>query len=692
VINVVGLDNISFESTQWLHQGNDSTLPQASWYFFKNDIWRFPLGSNPNYGDELGSSIIFADSIPILSLIFKSVKIFLPEDFQYISFWYFICFYFQLYFSYRILKFFTNSDFYSAVGSLFFIITPIFVWKIQMVPALAGHWVLLFSLYLSLKCSPEKAKLSWYFLILLSSLINFYFMIMVFFSYFLLRIIYLNFNKKSIFSLIGDFFILGILLLFTLYFVGYFEIRIADTVAIGFGRDKLNLLGIFDSANTPSQFYWSWFMPDLKHAWGEETEGFNYFGLGQLMLVLFAILFFYTKKYQSNLQSIKTNKEIKALLIISLFFTLWALSNKISFGPYTILEIPLNKYIFGLLSIVRPTGRLFWIVNYFILLLSLIIIFRCFDNKKSLFIISLFLFVQIADTSRGVIKRINYFSPIDENRLLKDKLWGDLFKNYKILKSTYPSNYSALFTKLSYSIEKYKIEKTNLVKLARINRKAVADAKYNLYSSFRKKKLSTDTVYVVDGLGHLKNLKYIFKDTNVGFFYRDDIWVMVANEKERMNQKDNKLFNEIELSLLEINKKYNFNAKNKNNYNGFGWSHNSGKSGVWSEGKISTLLFKTDKKYKNLKLSIDFLPHITKKNAFFEFEIFVNNLFFKKIKLTNGKLEQNIEIIIKEEFMDANKMKIDFQFKNIVSPYDVLTSPDSRKLGILLKNIIISPV
>ena len=87
---------------------------------------------------------------------------------------------------------------------------------------------------------------------------------------------------------------------------------------------------------------------------------------------------------------------------------------------------------------------------------------------------------QITDTSRGIIKRINYFSPIDENRLLKDKLWGDLFKDYKILKSTYPSNYSALFTKLSYSIEKYKIEKTNLVKLARINRKAVADAKYNL--------------------------------------------------------------------------------------------------------------------------------------------------------------------------------------------------------------------
>jgi hypothetical protein len=195
----------------------------------------------------------------------------------------------------------------------------------------------------------------------------------------------------------------------------------------------------------------------------------------------------------------------------------------------------------------------------------------------------------------------------------------------------------------------------------------------------------------VDGLGHLKNLKYIFKDTDVGFFYRDEIWVMVANEKERMNQRDNKLFDEIELSLLEINKKYNFNFKKKDDYTGFGWSHNSGKPGIWSEGEISTLLFKTGTKYKNLRLIMNFVPHITKKNTIFEFEIFVNNLLIKKVKLANEKLEQNTEIIINKELVDSNEIKIDFKFKNLVSPYDVLESPDSRKLGILLKDIIINP-
>ena len=36
--------------------------------------------------------------------------------------------------------------------------------------------------------------------------------------------------------------------------------------------------------------------------------------------------------------------------------------------------------------------------------------------------------------------------------------------------------------------------------------------------------------------------------------------------------------------------------------------------------------------------------------------------------------------------------KINFNFKNLVSPYEVLESPDSKKLGMLITNIKINPV
>ena len=690
VIGVVGIENISFQNTKWLHSLETGTH-QLGWYFFKNDIWRFPLGSNPNYGSDLGNVIVFSDSIPILALFFKLFKSFITENFQYFSLWYFICFYLQLFFSFKILKKFTNSIPYSLIGSLFFLVTPIFIYRINFHAALSGQWILLLTLYLGLTYKVNKEKLSWTLLIILSSLINFYFTTMIVLVYSLLRIFDLKFEKENFYRLIRDFFIIAPLLLLTLYVVGYFEIRMPDTLGVGFAYHKLNLLSIFDPVNSIYSISWSWFLPDIKLFPGEEIEGFNYFGLGQIMLVLFGFFLFLNKNYKSNLLSIKNNKEIKIFFIISLFLTLWALSNKISLGPYT-LEIPLHKYIFGMLSIVKSTGRMFWIVNYLLLILSLVIIFKCFDKKKSFLIISLFLVIQVADISAGLKNYLRPFVPFTPTADLNEQIWSDLTKKYKILKTTYLVNWSKLLGRFSYFVEKHNIEKTNIVALGKMNRKAAAESRYQSYNNFRNKNLASDTIYAVDNLGHLRHLKYIFKNENVGFFYRDDVWAMVINEKERMNENDKQMFEKIEPKLLEINQIKNLSFANEDSYYGFGWSHNLGKPGIWSEGPISTLFFKTDKNYGDLKLEISCLPYITKKNNILEFDVYVNNSFNKNIKLTNNNQNEKIEILIDEKVVENNETKIDFNFKNPVSPYEAFESPDSRKLGVLMKNIKISPV
>ena len=134
-----------------------------------------------------------------------------------------------------------------------------------------------------------------------------------------------------------------------------------------------------------------------------------------------------------------------------------------------------------------------------------------------------------------------------------------------------------------------------------------------------------------------------------------------------------------------------FTTRDNNNYYGFGWSHNLGKPGIWSEGPVSTLLFRTDKNHGDLKLEIICKPYITKKSNILEFDVYVNNTFNQNLKLTKKNQDEKLEVLIKEEFIDNNEIKIDFKFKNLVSPYEVLESPDSRKLGILVKNIKITP-
>lgn len=691
LINVVGADNISFKSTEWLYIG-ESSQHQLGWHFFKNDVWRFPLGSNPNYGNGFSNSIVFSDAIPILALFFKSFKSFIPENFQYFSFWYFICFFLQLFFSFKIIKKFTGSDLYSVIGSFFFLISPIFIYRVDEHVALASQWILLFALYLGLTQKTDKTKLPWIFLIILSSLINLYFTAMVAAVYSLLRIFNLQFERNFFLKLIKDFFIIATLLILTLYIVGYFEIRVADSLSAAFGKYKLNLLSFFDPVNSMFNISWSWFLPDIKLSRSEEIEGFNYFGLGQIAMFLFVPTLFFNKKNKTNLFSIKNNREIKSFVLISLIFTLWALSNKISFGSYTLIEIPLNKYILGVFSLFATTGRMFWIVNYFLLILSIIIIYKCFKKKTSLLIIALFLIIQAADTSAGLKDKIKSFKPSKRAIFLKDQIWDDLFAKYKIVKTTYPVGWSRLLSSFAYSMEHYNIEKTNIVNFARSNRKASSETRYYLYDNFRKAHLALDTVYIVDGLGHLRHLKHIFKNENVGFFHRDNVWSMVMNEKKLMNDNDKNEFKLIKPKLLVVNEKKNLNFEDKDNYYGFGWSHNLGKAGIWSEGPISTLLFRTEEDYGTLKLEISCRPYITKKNAISEFDIYVNNTFNQNMKLTNKNQDKKIEIIINEKLIENNEIKIDFNFKNLVSPYEVLESPDSRKLGILMKNIKINPV
>jgi len=559
------------------------------------------------------------------------------------------------------------------------------LWKLQNVPALTGHWVLLFALYLGLTKNVVKSKLSWILIIILSCLINFYFMVMVLGTYSILRILNLNFYKQEIFTFIKDFFIIFTLLALVLYAIGYFEIRIADTMALGFARDKLNLLSIFDSNNVIAGGYdWSLFLPDIKLTQGEEGEGFNFLGLGQILLLFFSIFLFFNKKYRGNLESIKNNREIKNFFIISIFFTLWALSTKISFGTYTILDIPLNKYIYGLFSVVRPTGRLFWIVNYFLIIISLIILFKCFNKKISISIIAALLLIQIVDTSKAIKKRIDFFNPIDKTRHPKDELWGKLFTNYKILKTTYPKNYSTHFTTFAYLTELYNIKKTNLVKLARIDRKAIADARYDLYRQLINKKISNNTVYIIENLNHLRHLKNIYKNNDVGFFYRDNVWSMVLNKKDLMNDNDKNKFEKIKNKSLELDKVYNINFKDKNNFLGLGWTHNQGKKGIWSDGEVSTLLFGIDQKNKDLKLEITSNIFNSTKESIFEFEIYLNGSFYKKIKLLDNK---KFEILLKKQLMDNSDLVIDFKFKDLLSSYELMQSPDARKIGILIKQI-----
>ena len=286
---VLGINNLSFVNTNWL-AARDVTTDLISWKFFKNDIWRFPLGSNPNYGLDVASGIAFSGSIPIMALIFKLFANVLPDNFHYFGLWIFICFFLQSYFAFIIIYNKTESLYFSIVGSLFFLLSPILINRMGLHLSLSAHWLILMSFYIETKKNLSNKSIYWAALISLSSLIHFYFTVMLLgiFFLFLLGNIKKNISYKKSFEQIC---LILSSLTFTMFVVGYFNVPFTDAFAYGYGNYALDISSIFSqsSSSVNGKIDWSFLIPNTKML-GQES--FAYLGLGGIFLLIFLIIIF----------------------------------------------------------------------------------------------------------------------------------------------------------------------------------------------------------------------------------------------------------------------------------------------------------------------------------------------------------------------------------------------------------------
>ena len=74
------------------------------WHAFRNVPWAWPF----NYQDLLawptGISIIYTDSNPFFSFIFKALSPLLPDNFQFIGPWFLLCVVMQFFFAWKLVR------------------------------------------------------------------------------------------------------------------------------------------------------------------------------------------------------------------------------------------------------------------------------------------------------------------------------------------------------------------------------------------------------------------------------------------------------------------------------------------------------------------------------------------------------------------------------------------------------------
>ncbi len=676
---ILGINNLSFSNTSWL-SAHDVSTDIISWKFYRDDFWRFPIGSNPNYGMDIGSGIAFSGSIPLMAIIFKFFKFILPNNFHYFGFWIFLCFFLSGYISYLIFLNKTNNVIFSFFASLIFILSPIMINRLGFHLSLCAHWLILMGFYIEMRKDIFKKEFYWAFIISISSLIHFYFTVMLLIIFFSFSINDLKIkNTKKYFIVFGS-------LILTMYFVGYFDVPFSDALALGYGNYSLDLASFFiNKSNVVNgNIDWSLFLNNKIRV---GAEGFGYLGLGGILLLIYLIYIFITQ-----FKTIVRNRKFLSILILTVICFLIAISNKIYLFNNLILEIQIPKIIYGLLSIVRASGRIIWPVYYLIFIISIYKIYQNFSKKNSFLILIFILIIQIIDIYPGIKAHYNAQAFEKEKKLNDVLFWENITTENPTLKTTYLNNQSRFLHELRNVLLLGNIKQTNISIHGRYNRKQASISRSDLYSLFDKKTLPEGVIFAVDNLNHLRNLYHIFQDENVGFFYRDKSWVIISGYRDRMSKKDFELLKSITPLNLKLNQKNFFNFKNEDSLHGLGWTHSNGTSleGIWSEGNNSMILFKIDKKVNdNFNLDIKINSISTKENEPLNFEIYLNETLYEDFSIKQIEDLENNFITLKlnkKDFID-DIVYLKFRIKNPVSKLELLKSPDARKLGLLIENI-----
>ena len=243
------------------------------------------------------------------------------------------------------------------------------------------------------------------------------------------------------------------------------------------------------------------------------------------------------------------------------------------------------------------------------------------------------------------------------------------------------------FPVISTLLIKEKFDKTNFFRLGRYNREAASIYRSKVYKNLIKKNINYKDIYVVDNIDHLRHLKYIYRDSDFGFFNRNNVWLILPGYKSQMSLKDKKKFEMINYRKIELKEKINIEMKDMNGILGMGWSKPSyGRTiksrGSWTEGYSSSLLFTLDDKANLIKISVDKI--IFKNQDLSGIDIYLND-----IKLTNIQIKDTKEIYIdlKNEKFKNDVNIITFNIKNPITPFSLLESVDGRLLGLLIKQV-----
>lgn len=450
-----GLKILDPTNINWLMSAHhDWGTHYLGWAFYKNDSWTFPLGEIKSYNYPIGTNIGFTDSIPLLALIFKPFSYFLPEDFQYIGLWLFICHYLIALYTSKILKLYNCSNWLIILAIILMISNPVLLFR-SIHPALTSHFLILGSIYNYLRPSIGNAKSinkHQVLLFFVSTTLNPYIMVMIFGFNVVVPLKHYLLEKTITLkqSILYPTFSILLLVIFWIT-IGMIEFNNGTSVASvePFSTYSFNLNSFFDSYG-----YYSKILPDLGRINPFQYEGFAYLGIGMMILISFGFIYILFKLINKIIEK-QVLKKWFILLFLCLGLLLFSITNVVSFNSQILATFPLPKIIEKLGFIFRASGRFVW-PFYYLLFIGSIIVFSKIKIKSyfKIAFLALITVLQLYDIQE-LYTRWNLPSGTYKT-VLKDERWIEIMKNfdniiiYPSFDYNYSINYNNDYQDLSY--------------------------------------------------------------------------------------------------------------------------------------------------------------------------------------------------------------------------------------------------
>jgi hypothetical protein len=679
---IVGARVLEPEYINWLLWGDPFTH-FLGWHFFRREAWHFPIGLLYSYGMEMGSAIVYTDSIPLLAFFFKLLNPWLPPTFQYTGLWILLCAVLQGVFAYLLLSRVIPGVFGPILGSCFFLLSPVLWGRAVIQPALMAHWLILAALCLYVARRRRWSRWAWVSLVLLATWVHAYLSVMILGLWLadLAKRVWIE-RCLTTRNLGIEITATGLLLLVAAWLAGYFSVPAVSVSGGGFGFFSMNLLAPIDA------YHASRLLGHIPLAIDGQYEGYNYLGLGMILLLVLACY-----ELVRNRPSWATLKPYTPLLSACLLFSSVAVSNVVTLGPFVLFTIPLPESLQKVLDVFRSSGRLFWPTYYALMFVVMAVLAR--DGKTTLIpLLATTLAIQFfevpPDNSR--LRRLFKSEVVWESSLQSD-FWGQASRCYgKILfvpqlhRAPNYGPFALLAANHGMAI--------NVGYFARVPREKLERSAAQLLSDFRDGRLDPDALYVVNEKGLVRSVKFALSETDgIG---EVDGFTVIAPGWFRDNTCSEKTSYLTRVILpvcepLRIGETIGFsNRGNGANYLLHGWAIPE-ERWVWTNGIQATIGFRPEfkeRKAGDLLLVIEGHAFVSTQHPRLAVDVLANGRKLGEWQFMVGVDAGQLATGVPRDLVrEDDDLKITFRIDDPVSPKELGMGVDNRRLGLALRKM-----